>query len=211
LLFLTNQNFKVSYPIHTALSNRFRENSAIAFVIAIVLASGALYSLPSFADSNKAKEPTDVFISGDKRFIDHGDNTITDTKTGLMWIKQDSYLHKKRWLNWFQAGEYIKKLNEARYASHEDWEIPTIKELRSLYEPQKFNSSQLGREMKIYIDPIFAKNGAGTSWSSQENGHFNAFGMIFNNGRTFSHPKVAKSRKAVRAVRHTFPMSLNQK
>ena len=35
--------------------------------------------------------------SADKRFKDNGDKTITDTKTGLMWMKEDSYLHSGHW------------------------------------------------------------------------------------------------------------------
>ena len=189
-------------------SNFIRRIPTIGNLIPIVFVLCTLYSLQSFIDNGEKIASAENIVSKDKRFVDNKNNTITDTKTGLMWIKQDSYLHTKRWLNWFQAKQYIKKLNEERYANHNDWQIPTLEELRSIFEPRKFNSAQLGREMKIYIDPIFAKNGVGTSWSAKENGRFNAFGIIFNNGRTFSHPKVAKSRKAVRALRHITAITL---
>tara|TARA_B100000686_G_C16767690_1_gene962930 strand:+ start:719 stop:1234 length:516 start_codon:yes stop_codon:yes gene_type:complete len=137
-----------------------------------------------------------------ERFIDHGNNTVTDTKTNLMWVKQDSYLHKKKWMNWFEAQDYIDQLNVINYAGYSDWRIPELEELRSLYEKDKFNSAQVGREMKIHIDPVFAKKGAGSLWSSKDNGRFNAYGVIFNNGKSFSQSKKSKSRKAVRAVRN---------
>ena len=41
--------------------------------------------------------------SADKRFKDNGDKTITDSKTGLMWMKEDSYLHSGHWVNWFES------------------------------------------------------------------------------------------------------------
>ena len=37
--------------------------------------------------------------SADKRFKDNGDKTITDTKTSLKWMKEDSYLHSGHWVN----------------------------------------------------------------------------------------------------------------
>jgi hypothetical protein len=139
--------------------------------------------------------------SADKRFIDNGDETITDTKTNLMWMKQDSYLRSGHWLHWFESIKYVKNLNEEQFANYMDWDLPSIEELKSLYEPEKLNSSQIGREMKIYIDPIFAKKGSGGHWSGEKNGVHSAFGLIYNNGSVFSHPKKSRARKAVRAVR----------
>ena len=39
----------------------------------------------------------------DKRFKDNGNQTITDTKTGLTWMKEDSYVHMGHWINWFES------------------------------------------------------------------------------------------------------------
>jgi|FLOH01.1.fsa_nt_gi hypothetical protein len=139
--------------------------------------------------------------SGDKRYLDHGDGTITDTKTGLMWMKKDSYLHSGHWLSWFEIHDYIKKLNDEGFAQYNDWQLPSTDELKTLYEPEKVNSSQAGKEMKIHADPIFEKNGSGTLWSGEENGHYNAFGVVFNTGTVFNSNKKSKSRKATRAVR----------
>jgi hypothetical protein len=135
------------------------------------------------------------------QYLDNGDGTITDTKTGLMWMKKDSYLHYGHWINWFETRDYIHKLNDEGYAHYSDWRLPTTKELKSLYDPEKVNSSQLGKEMKIHIDPIFEKNGSGSIWSSEENGRYNAFGVVFNTGTNFNGNKKSRSRKASRAVR----------
>jgi len=172
---------------------------------AVVFGSAVRYSSTAFAGETRTAAPTAVKMSPDKRFIDNGDNTITDTKTGLMWMKQDSFLHTGHWKNWFQALDYIKQLNEEGFANHHDWEAPTVEELKTLYDSNKFNSSQVGREMKIHIDPLFAKEGSGSSWSGQANGIFQAFGVVFNDGGRFSHPKRSKARKSIRAVRHLQP------
>ncbi len=139
--------------------------------------------------------------SRDKRYQDNDDGTITDTKTELMWMKKDSYLHSGHWLNWYEVHDYVRQLNDAGFAQHSDWQLPTKKELQTLYEPEKTNSSQVGSEMKIHTDPIFAKNGAGSLWSSEGNGRYNAFGVIFNTGAVFNSDKKSRSRKATRAVR----------
>jgi len=142
-----------------------------------------------------------VNYSEDKRFIDNGDNTITDTKTGFMWMKEDSYQYKGHWLSWFNAADYIKELNQERFADYLDWRLPTIKELTTLYEAEKINSQQVGSEMKIHMDPIFAKEGSGTLWTVESNGSYNAFGVVFNTGQRFNSSKRKKARRAVRAIR----------
>ena len=142
-----------------------------------------------------------VSYSEDKRFIDNGDGTINDTKTGFMWMKQDSYQHKGHWLNWFGAKDYIEELNQERFADYLDWRLPTVKELTTLYEAEKLNSQQLGSEMKMHMDPIFAKEGSGTLWTSETNGSYNAFGVVFYDGQRFNSSKRKKARRAVRAIR----------
>lgn len=143
--------------------------------------------------------------SSDKRFSDNGDKTITDTQTGLMWLKEDAYLHTGHWMNWEEAFEYVNKLNQEGFAGYHDWLVPSPEELLTLFEPDKFNSAQVGSEMNIRIDPIFAKNGSGAHWSTKTNGHHNAFGVIYNDGKVFSSAKNSRARKSVRAVRHINP------
>ena len=135
------------------------------------------------------------------RYIDNKDGTISDSKTGLMWVKNDSFIHSGHWINWSEAKAYINGLNETGYANYFDWKLPTTRELKTLYDAEKINSSQVGREMKIHIDPLFGKNGSGSLWSANENGRHNAFGVVFNRGDVFSANKYSRSRKATRGVR----------
>ena len=139
----------------------------------------------------------------DKRFKDNGDQTITDTKTGLMWMKEDSYLHSGHWVNWFESIQLVKQINEEGFADQYDWQIPTTKQLITIYEVGKTNSRVLGKGMIIHIDPIFAKEGSASLWSIEENGNYNAFGVVLNTGKRFNSPKKSRFRKAVRAVRHS--------
>lgn len=153
-----------------------------------------------FLFSNKVQG--EVFLSTDKRFKDNGDMTVTDRKAGLMWMKEDSYLRIGRWINWFESIQYVKQLNEEGFANQYDWRIPTSKELTTIYEENKINSKVLGRGMVIHIDPIFAKKGSASLWTIEENGNYNAFGIILNTGKRFNSSKKVRFRKGVRAVRH---------
>jgi Protein of unknown function (DUF1566) len=169
-------------------------------IVSSILIGTLLWGLPSLAETAQ-KPPAEKTWSQDKRFVDNGDGTITDTKTHLMWMKQESYQQTGHWLAWANAFEYIKKANEDGFANHYDWQMPTLADLKTLFEPGKTNSKQLGREMVIHIDPIFAKEGTGILWALEANGHFNAFGIEFNNGNKFSAPKKSIARKAVRPMR----------
>lgn len=182
--------FKKKFKIIRAAHGRAFAPAAgglAAFLVATLLLGG----LPAAAPETRSE---------DQRYIAHGD-TVTDTRTGLMWQRQDAYLRTGHWMDWPQAFAYVEQLNQDGYGGYTDWRMPTLEELRSLYEENKENSRQVGREMVIHIDPIFGQEGGGSHWSSESNGKFNAFGIVFNTGRTFSAAKKSKSRKSVRAVR----------
>jgi len=80
----------------------------------------------------------------DDRYIDHGDNTITDTVTGLMWQKcmegksgTDCTTGEFVTTDWETA---LSTANNSTLAGCTDWRLPTITELSSLlalnrYEP----------------------------------------------------------------------------
>ncbi|RWX48208.1 SH3 domain-containing protein [Candidatus Electrothrix aarhusensis] len=70
------------------------------------------------------------------QYIDHGDGTITDTKTGLMWKRCSEGLSGKN-CEKGKAEEYtwndaVKRFKNVDYAGYSDWRLPTIDELKSL-------------------------------------------------------------------------------
>jgi len=174
------------------------------FALSSVLIWTLALSSPALAEMPQKTTPKKIW-SQDKRFVDNGDGTLTDTKTHLMWMKQESYQRTGHWITWPKAFDYVKKINEDGFANYYDWQMPTLADLKTLYEPHKTNSQQVGREMKIHIDPIFAKDGSGIWWALEANGHFNAFGIEFNSGKRFSAPKKSIARKAVRLMRVAKP------
>ncbi|MDY0361895.1 MAG: DUF1566 domain-containing protein [Desulforegulaceae bacterium] len=65
-------------------------------------------------------------------FTDNGDGTITDNKTGLMWMKETA----DNKMNWKDALSYCENLD---YAGYSDWRLPNIKELGSIVDYSAYN------------------------------------------------------------------------
>jgi hypothetical protein len=65
------------------------------------------------------------------RFTDHGNRTVTDNLTGLMWTK---YARSDK--KWQEALDYCNSLTQAGYT---DWRLPNINELHSLTDYSRCN------------------------------------------------------------------------
>jgi len=72
-------------------------------------------------------------------FVDNGDGTVTDTVTGLMWDKcpygqtaNDCSGGSALRFTWANALVQTVALNGINYKSHNDWRLPSIRELESL-------------------------------------------------------------------------------
>jgi len=77
------------------------------------------------------------------RYIDHGDGTVTDTTTGLMWKQCAEGLEGAGCtsgqvvrLAWKEA---LSRPQENVFAGHNDWRLPTYKELSSLVEERCYD------------------------------------------------------------------------
>jgi hypothetical protein len=70
------------------------------------------------------------------RFTDHGNGTVTDNLTKLIWMKNASAIGKQTWANALsiannlQSGEY--DLTDGSVAG--DWRLPNIRELQTLID-----------------------------------------------------------------------------
>ena len=66
------------------------------------------------------------------RYMDNGDGTVTDTKTGLMWAATDNGDP----INWKDARSYCQNYSGG---GHTDWRMPNLTELASLFHPKVQN------------------------------------------------------------------------
>ena len=134
--------------------------------------------------------------SVDGRYVDHGNGTITDSNNGLMWTKEDSYADSGKCLDWDNSNSYVSSLSSG---GHKDWRLPTVKELKTLFDKSKSNRDFQGNI--IHHDPVFASGGAYGYWSSVTDESWGARYMFFGNGRVFTYPRNYCITMGVRAVR----------
>ena len=84
---------------------------------------------------------------GKNDFHDNGDGTITDRATGLMWSKADS----GKGMNWQAALTWAQQKNAEKYLGHDDWRLPSVKELQSLVDYTRSPDTSHSPA----IDPLF--------------------------------------------------------
>jgi hypothetical protein len=139
--------------------SRFQTIKAISIFLMVVICAA-----PVWADGLKDKKP--IAQSVDKRFKDFGDGTILDGKTGLMWMKEDTWQREGKWVNWYTANEYVQRMNNKNFAGYSDWRLPTPEEAQTLYERRKRNVDKDGD--KIYIDRMFPPGAGWSTWTNKE-------------------------------------------
>ncbi len=68
------------------------------------------------------------------RFVDHGDGTITDNLTGLMWLQDGKYVGGINSPEWQVAFGLIESLNlnDTDSIPYADWRMPNAIEMQSL-------------------------------------------------------------------------------
>ena len=123
---------------------------------AIFLLAFLIMALPLLARANPAS------------LVDNHDGTLTDTQTGLMWQKADSYHDLKKGLNWYDALEYVLKKNSEKFAGYDDWRLPTMAELKTLWDPRLPVRSKDGEA--IGLPAAFAGGGSYYLWTADERG-----------------------------------------
>ena len=113
------------------------------------------------------------------RYIDQGNGTIADRNSGLLWQRADSYHELKQGMNWYQALEYIDLKNAEKFAGFTDWRLPTIDELKSLYDASRPIKNKDGE--RIGLPEPFRNGGSYYLWTNTERGLENAwyFGLGF--------------------------------
>ena len=107
------------------------------------------------------------------RFIDNKNGTVTDTRSNLMWQSGDSHHELKAGLTWYDAVEYVDGQNQAKYEGYSDWRLPTMDELRGIWDSQRKLISKDGEQ--IGLPTIFKAGGSYYLWSGNERNLDNAW------------------------------------
>jgi hypothetical protein len=83
------------------------------------------------------------------RFVDHGDGTFTDQRTGLMWASRDN----GRSVDWDAASSYAENFEGG---GHTDWRLPDLRELTSLYDPRRggYVPECTKTDARVHVPPV---------------------------------------------------------
>ncbi|QPJ60683.1 MAG: DUF1566 domain-containing protein [Candidatus Nitronauta litoralis] len=140
-----------------------------------------------------------------ERFEDHGNGTIRDADTGLMWQESYAYGELGNYMTWYDAVNYISRLNSKGLGGYKDWRLPNRLEMQSLYLLGRTFESR-GRTFELHIDPIFEFGYGSCFWTWRE-WLSGALSFSFDQASLRWFPKGSPS-ATVRAVRENLNPSV---
>ena len=134
-------------------------------------------------------------------YVDHGDGTVTDTRTGLMWkqcLEGQSGADCEGTaglFNWDDAMKTPQTVNQhGGFAGYNDWRLPTKKELESLVMHERTGPA-------IYTE-AFPNAPASGVWSDSRNADDIGFAwVVYFNHDAFSYSVIRDLSYVVRLVR----------
>jgi hypothetical protein len=158
-----------------------RVYSRIVFSQKIIVAIGFFVLIGFFVMSSCASN----------RFVNHGDGTVTDTNTGLMWATKDN----GNPINWQTARYYCQNYNGG---GHADWRMPTIDELAGLYDKSESYHAKLG-SYDVHLTKLIQLT-ACCPWASETRGS-TAAGFYFYTGHRIWFGRSGSCRRRALPVR----------
>ncbi len=115
---------------------------------------------------------TGLVMSGEaqaERFVDNGNETVTDTQTGLMWTKNANLFNKRTWIDALVACRTFS-ISEIR-----DWLLPGRDQLEALYHAMKSGHPFTGVQSSYYWSGTFHDKMEDHMWGvSMDNGFMSA-------------------------------------
>lgn len=117
-------------------------------------------------------------VHSEERFIDNDDGTVTDTLTNLMWAASDNVGD----ISWHNAKIYCGNPPIAGYR-YFDWRMPTIEELRTLYD-KSVEAYETDCGLSVKVPPCIRLSCAWV-WSSEHRA-ISAYAFSFRKGYQYS-------------------------
>jgi len=138
------------------------DSEAGQLVFGVNFADGRIKGYGTVDLGNQSEKLFEVmYVRGDgygvNKFINNGDNTISDDATGLVWMELDSGAfgagpNGSGFMNWEDALAWAETLD---YAGYDDWRLPNAKELQSILDYSRSPDST----GTAAIDPLFDATG----------------------------------------------------
>ena len=139
----------------------------------------------------------------EKRFVDNGDGTVTDSHTGLMWKQTDTMLDFEKWVNYQESVDYVRELREKEFAGYDDWRLPNQEEMQSLYHESFELKDKFGKI--VHISDRFSEGCGFTMIAKVVDGRIKTFVLNLRDGNVDHPDGLWTLAEAARAVRHASP------
>ncbi len=132
------------------------------------------------------------------RFIDNQNETITDSDSGLTWLKKDSRQVTGKWMHLEKARKFAEEQSALLAGGYNDWRVPTLEDVKTIFN-KEFSNRDFGNN-EIFIPGEFEKGCADCTWTDTVNGER---AMMFSlvKGRSSWINKFGEGPFAVRLVR----------
>tara|TARA_B100000686_G_scaffold56627_1_gene60914 strand:- start:6637 stop:7254 length:618 start_codon:yes stop_codon:yes gene_type:complete len=111
-------------------------------------------------------------------FVDNLNDTVSDTRSNLMWTKIDSFHEYGYGITWYEAHDFCEELNERKFAGFDDWRLPGFDEAKTLFCFDRSNNDKDGAE--VHIDPSFETGGGDNTWTYEEKPDYHQYAMKFS-------------------------------
>jgi hypothetical protein len=133
-------------------------------------------------------------VLAEQRFSDNGDGTVTDHQLGVMWAKTDNNGD----ISWKEAQQWIQfTFPYTIPTSYDNWRMPTLKELSSLYlKSKKSDGYETACGQWVQVPPEIQLS-CGWVWSA-DTSSIQAHVFNFHRGTHYADRKVHQ--KAYRAL-----------
>ena len=136
-----------------------------------------------------------------ERFVDNGDETVTDRETGLMWKKTDTMIDLKKWVNYQEPWITCASLTKTSSREYDDWRLPTKDEMLSLYNESFSQTDKFGKT--VHISDKFASGCGFSMIAKMVDGRIRTWVLKIRDGE-FEHPDglwtLAEAARAVRSL-----------
>jgi len=171
----------------------------------ITVICGGLLLSSFFLTVNAAQECNNLITktTPTSQFKIHGDGTVTDTETGLMWKKciegvlgHDCTTGNATSFQWDKALQIGETLNvSGGYAGHTNWRLPNIKELTSIVEYACWFPA-----INLSVFPNTTKNDVVWSGSPSNATNYSWSILFYNGGIVHTYRAENRSVRLVRSV-----------
>lgn len=143
-------------------------------------------------------------MSDKNRFVDNGDGTVSNTEKGLMWTRTDTMNDLGKWVSYIESVDYVRELNQKKFAGYDDWRLPARDELSTIYDESFENKDKFGKI--IHINGCFASGGGFSMMAQVVSGKMRTWVFSLRDGQYSQPDGLWTLSEAARAVR-----SINEK